>query len=137
MEHTRHTSYIEENSVSIFIPMEIKKRGGAAMVILPKNVPREEANPNYDQKLINGFAKAFKWQQSLLKNSKLSIQAIAEKEGVTPTYVGRILRLNLVAPDIVADILAGKQPRDLKLQDFMCKVIPELWQEQREMFRFI
>ncbi len=44
-----------------------------------------------------------------------------EKKNPTPAYVGRILRLNLIAPNIVKVIIEGKQPRDLKLQSLMEK----------------
>ncbi len=61
---------------------------------------------------------------------------IATKEKVTTGYVSRILRLNQVAPDIVKAIVEGRQPRELKIQDFMNKNIPDLWDEQRNTFMF-
>ncbi len=134
------TQFLEEKTINIFVPMVIKRRGGGhATVILPKNAQATslEANkPNYDHRLISAFAKAYKWQQKMLKNHKLTTYAIADKENVTPSYVGRLLRLNLVAPDMVKAILEGRQPRDVMLQDFMKKNIPDLWQEQRELFGF-
>ena len=56
---------IQERTISVFMPMTIKKRGCAAMVILPKNAPREQIKTNYDHKLIKAFATAYKWQQSI------------------------------------------------------------------------
>jgi hypothetical protein len=130
--------YIEESTISIFVPMLIKRRGGkAATMILPRNISQQEDKPNYDHRLIGAFAKAYKWQQNLSKNKKLTTYIIAEKENVTAAYVSRILRLNLVAPEIVKAIMEGKQPRDLMLQDFMNKAIPDLWQEQRSVYGFI
>jgi len=41
-----------------------------------------------------------------------------------------------VAPSIVKDVLAGKQPENLKISDFTAKAIPDLWEEQREVFGF-
>ena len=126
---------VDDETISIFVPMKIKKRGGAAMVILPKG-SRASNSLDYNQKLINALAKAYKWQQMLKNDSRLTITALAEKEKVRPDYVSRFLRLNLLAPDIVIDILEGKQPRDLRLQDLMTKPIPDLWQEQKEVFGF-
>ncbi len=128
-------SYIEENIVSIFVPMIIKKRGSSAMIILPKNAPKEGNKQNHDAKLINAFAKAYKWQQSI-NNGKVDVSQLMEKEKIGMSYLSRILRLNFIAPDIVTAIVEGKQPRDLKLQDLMTKTIPDLWQEQREKFGF-
>ncbi|MCP4393005.1 MAG: hypothetical protein GY804_01865 [Alphaproteobacteria bacterium] len=109
----------EKTGRQMAVPMKIKKRGGAAIVILPKGAQQN----NYDQKLISAFAKAYKWQQMLKKDSSLNIRTIAEKENVNTHYVGRMLRLNLVAPDIIKAIVEGKQPRSLKLQDFMTKPV--------------
>jgi len=132
---------IEESTISIFVPMVIKRRGGGhATMILPKdaqNAPLESNQPHYDHRLINAFAKAYKWQQAMLKNSKLTTYTLAEKENVTPSYVSKLLRLNLVAPDIIKAIVDGKQPRDLMLQDLMKKIIPDLWQEQKQVFGFL
>jgi hypothetical protein len=137
MENIAH---VEESTISIFVPMVIKRRGGGhATMILPKDAPqetREVGKPNYDYRLINAFAKAYKWQQSMIKNPKLTTYIIAEKEKISPSYVSKLLRLNLLAPDIIKAIVEGKQPRDLMLHDLMKKIIPDLWQEQRELFIF-
>jgi hypothetical protein len=127
----------EDRSISIFIPMAIKRRGGgSATIILPKTRPLLD-KPTYDEKLIKACAKAYKWQQAMSKNNKLTVAALAVKENLTPAYVSRILRLNFIAPDVVKAIVDGRQPRDLKLQDFMSKEISDLWQEQKEMFGFM
>ena len=126
---------IEENIFTISVPIKINRRGGkTAMMILPKNIPQEENKPYYDHALIKAFAKAYKWQQALQKDKGMTIGKIAAKEKVTNGYVSRILRLNQVAPDIVKAIIDGKQPRELKIQDFMNKAIPDLWEDQRVIF---
>jgi hypothetical protein len=130
-----------ENYISIFVPMTIKKRGGrgsVAIITLPHNkaLPVNET-PNYDYRLINGLIKAHKLQKMMAKNSQQSISSLARKEGLTHAYLGRILRLNLLAPGIVEAILAGKQPKDLRMIDLMRKEIPLVWEEQREKFGFV
>ena len=126
---------INDETINIFIPVQVKKRGGSAMVILPKNATANNAT-NYDDKLINAFAKAYKWQQILKNDKRMTVAHLADKENVAVSYFSKILRLNYVAPDIISAILDGKQPRSLKLQDFMTKPIPNLWQEQKEMLGF-
>jgi len=126
---------LEENIFTISVPIKINRRGGkTATMILPKNVPKTEDKPHYDYALIKAFAKAYKWQQILQKDATMSYGKLAAKEKVTTGYVSRILRLNQVAPDIVKAIMEGRQSRELKIQDFMNKGIPDLWEEQREMF---
>jgi len=68
--------------------------------------------------------------------AKAALTRLAAKENISDRYISRILRLNLVAPDIITAIIEGRQLRDLKLQDFMGKAIPDLWAEQRRVFGF-
>jgi hypothetical protein len=129
--------YPEENIFTISVPIKINRRGGkTATMILPKNIPKCEEWPYYDQVLIRAFSKAYKWQQILRKDPNISYGKLAAKEKVTTGYVSRILRLNQVAPDIVKAIVEGRQPKELKIQDFMNRNIPDLWEDQREVFGF-
>jgi hypothetical protein len=57
-------------------------------------------------------------------------------ENTDKAYVSKIFKLNYIAPSIVEDILTGKQPENLKISDFTAKAIPDLWEEQREIFGF-
>jgi len=128
---------LEENIFTISVPIKINRRGGkTATMILSKNILQEVDKPHYDQALIRAFAKAHKWRQALQKDATMTIGKIAAKEKVTTGYVSRILRLNQVAPDIVKAIIDGRQSRELKIQDFMNKAIPDLWDEQRNIFMF-
>lgn len=134
-------SITEQGYISVFVPMIIKKRGGrgsVAIITLPHNkaLPLNETS-NYDYRLINGLVKANKLQKSMAKDPQQSISSLARKEGLTHAYLGRFLRLNLLAPDIVEAILAGRQPKDMRLIDLMRKEIPMLWEEQMEKFGFI
>lgn len=134
MEQTITT--IEEKTINIFVPMEFKRRGGSAMIILPKNIKKEDMTKCFDEKMIKAFAKAYKWKILLEKGEISSLAEISRKEKVTSTYVSRVFNLNFIAPEIVEQILNGTQPRDLKLQDIIMGKVPDLWQEQKEMWGF-
>ncbi len=95
-----------------------------------------EEKSNHDFRLINALAKAHRLQQKMDKNPDQTISSLAEKEGLTHAYTGRLLRLNLLAPDIVEAILDGRQPKGLKVIDFLRKEIPLLWEEQKNKFGF-
>ena len=130
----------EQKYISIFVPMVLKKRGGrgsVAIITLPQGqaLPANET-PNYDYRLINGLVKTHKLQKLMEKNPQQSISSLARKKGLTHGYLGRLLRLNLLAPDIIEAILTGKQPKGLRLIDLMRKEIPLLWEEQMEKFGF-
>ena len=62
-----------------------------------------------------------------------SITELAEALKLDRSYVGRILRLTLLAPDIIEAILRGAEPSGLSLAR-LTKEIPMLWEEQRKMF---
>ena len=50
---------IDENIIQIFVPLQIRKRGGAAMLILPQCQSQAK---NFDDKLLKAFAKAYQWK---------------------------------------------------------------------------
>ena len=58
-----------------------------------------------------------------------------QREGITHRYVARLLRLGFLAPDIVAAILANRQPAHLTV-DRLRGPIPFDWNEQRQLFGF-
>lgn len=126
-----------QDYVSIFVPMTIKKRGGrgSVSIITPQNkLSSIEEKPSHDFRLINALAKAYRLQQKMDKNPDQTISSLAREEGLTHGYLGRILRLNLLAPNIVEGILEGRQPKGLKVIDFLRKEVPLLWEEQKEKF---
>ena len=48
-----------------------------------------------------------------------TLEELARAKGVAPTYVSRVLRLTLLAPDIVEAILDGRQPAEMQLDDLL------------------
>jgi hypothetical protein len=56
---------------------------------------------------------------------------IADAEGITRSFVNRLLRLTLLAPDIVEAIVEGRQPKGMQLQELM-RTVPSAWQSQRQ-----
>jgi len=57
---------------------------------------------------------------------------LAKAEKVNDSYLGRILRLTLIAPDITEAILAGRQPSTLQLDDLL-KPLPAVWERQHSV----
>ena len=127
---------INEDTIDIFVPIQIKKRGGAAMVICPKNTPADEQKSYFDDKLIKMIGKAHKWKNLMEEGKFDSLADIARKEKVGTSYVSKVFNLNFLSPKIIKAVLTGTQPRTLKLQDIIAKQMPDLWQEQEEMLGF-
>ncbi len=81
--------------------------------------------------------RAFGIRDRLHRNLDLSIQRIAEAEGVVPSYATRLLRLSFLAPDIVAAILDGLQPPELTANKLMRDTrLPLEWTAQRQLLGF-
>jgi hypothetical protein len=57
------------------------------------------------------------------------VLALAKAENVNASYLSRILRLTLIAPDIIEAILTGRQPSTLQLDDLLMP-LPEAWTQQ-------
>ena len=91
--------------------------------------------PKQDDTLIKAVARARRWRIKLESGKVPSIRQLAEEEKISSSYFARILRLSLLAPDIVEAILDGRQPKGLALADFM-EPFPVEWEEQRERFGF-
>ena len=61
-----------------------------------------------------------------------SIAEIADAEKIGRSFVSRLLRLTLLAPDIQEAILEGRQAKGMQLED-LTRVMPEEWEEQRQL----
>jgi hypothetical protein len=66
--------------------------------------------------MIKAIARAFRWREMLENGTHATIAEIAAAEKINKSYVGRVLRLTLLAPDIVEVILAGRQSAEMPLQ---------------------
>jgi hypothetical protein len=136
MKEQQNINIVGDDTISFFVPLKIKKRGGSAMIIMPKNLKKEDMTKSFDEKMIRAFARAYKWKRMLDDGKVSSLANIAIMENVTGAYVSRIFNLNFIAPEIVEIILNGEQPKDLKLQDMLYGAAPLVWQEQKEKWDF-
>jgi hypothetical protein len=91
--------------------------------------------PSRDETLIKALVRAHRWRRKIESREARSITDLAEQEGVTDTYVCRLLPLTCLAPDIVEAILDGRQPKGLRLAEILGNG-PLDWEEQRVGWRF-
>jgi hypothetical protein len=81
--------------------------------------------------LIRALVRAHRWQRLLEEGRYRSAGELAEAEGVTRSFVNRLLRLTLLAPDIQEAIIDGRQPKGMQLEE-LTRAMPSAWQEQRK-----
>jgi hypothetical protein len=86
-----------------------------------------------DNTMVKAIARAFRWQAMLENGTYGCIEDIATGERINGSFVSRIIRLAMLAPDIVELVLAGKQPAHLTLRDLMGP-FPVEWYGQRKHF---
>lgn len=122
-------------AVTVRVPISIRRRGGRKLVLAPDGaeVTAAPVTRHIDNAMVKAIARAFRWRDMLESGECATIREIAAAEKINETYVGRVLRLTLLAPDIVEAILNGRQPARLQLDGLMRR-FPVGWREQRATF---
>ena len=113
------------SNLETFVPFDYKCRGVHRLA--------QAATPAHDTTFLVGLGRAFYWQSLLDTGVMKSGSAIARAEGLDPSTVNELLRLTLLAPDIIAQLMAGRQPRRLTLMWFQRNPLPVDWQAQRDI----
>jgi hypothetical protein len=103
-------------AVTVTVPFSIRKRGGRKLIITPDGTagtPMQRAR--VDSVLLKALARGFRWRKLLETGDFSTIEEIADAENINSSYVSRVLRMTLLAPEIVEAILAGRQPEGLTM----------------------
>ena len=113
------------------VPLAVRKqRGGRKLVLTPGGMaPRGAATA--DTTLVKALARAFRWRRLMEAGRFRTISKLAAAEKINSSYVSRLLRLTLLASDIVEAILHGRQPEGMTLPGLM-EPFPVEWQRQTE-----
>jgi hypothetical protein len=114
-------------TVTIHVPFRIVKRGGRREMLLPPGMPSRRMT---DNTLVKALARAFRWKRMLESGEFATITELAQREGIARSYMTRVLRITLLAPDLVEAILGGRQGPEVTLAR-MLELFPEEWGEQR------
>jgi len=86
--------------------------------------------------MVKVLARAFRWRKLLDSGEYASVGELALVEGVDPSYLGRALRLTLLAPDIVEAILDDRLPGGVGVAEIM-RPAPAEWGEQRVVMQMM
>jgi hypothetical protein len=122
----------DDRTLTVSVPMIFTKRGGRKLVITPDGAPSwAPPRRRVDNAMIKAIARAFRWRKLLETGACGTVEEIAAAEKINASYVSRVLRLTLLAPDIVEAILDGRQPAEMTLAVLM-KPFPVEWAGQRQ-----
>lgn len=122
---TRAVSIAE--TVTLHVPFRLVKRGGRKEMQPPVGAAKSSGT---DNTLAKALARAFRWKRMLESGEFATIAELAQREGIASSYMTRVLRLTLLAPDIVEAILDGKQGPDVTLARLLVP-FPTRWLDQR------
>jgi hypothetical protein len=122
-------------NLTVRVPLTIRHRPGRKTVITPEPVLEVAPTtaPTYaDPALVKALARAHRWKRLLESGQYTSLGELAASEKLDRGYLGRIFQLTLLAPDLVEDILDGRQPPEMSLPRLMAGLEPS-WAEQRRL----
>jgi hypothetical protein len=124
---------LDGSTLVVRIPMRFRRRGGRKRIVAPDGsaiVPSSKPQP--DGTLVKALARAWRWQRMLDEGVYTSVSEVGNAEKISKSYISRILRLALLAPDIVDAILAGRKDQALILERLE-RPLPASWEEQRRL----
>ncbi len=125
-----------EARISHTVPMAMRRRGVESRLVIEHGRGGSEAS-GLDLVLIKAIARGRQWFEDLVSGRAGSLVEIAKAEGVTESYVGRLVPLAFLAPDIVESVLAGTQPVHVTTEMLTKRVdLPIDWKEQRSLLGF-
>ena len=121
----------DDTMITIFVPMAWRRRGGRKVIMPPSGCDDWASPPRIDNSLIKALSRAHRWQRMLESGEYGTIAELADAERISRSYVCRVLRLTLLAPEIVERILDGRQAPQLAQ---LMQPFPVEWERQRERF---
>ena len=120
--------------LTVRVPLAVRKqRGGRKLVLMPGGMARRGASAA-DTTLVKALARAFRWRRMMEAGRYGTINELAAAEKINSSYISRLLRLTLLAPDIVDAILNGQQPELMTLPALM-EPFPGEWEIQRNQWQ--
>ena len=117
------------------VPFKLKRRPGIKTVVMTPETPEGHVNGECMDKssqvaLFQGLARAHYWQRLLDAGEVRSGSEIAQLEELDPSTVNELLRLTLLDPSLVMNILEGEHPQQVSMMWFTRNALPDLWHEQ-------
>jgi len=128
-------SATDDETQILSVPIQLRRAGREITMRIDSTDPFATAKP--DMRLIKLLIRARRFNTALVGSDSLPFAALAKREGVSPSYFTRLVRLSYLAPDIAQAILDGRQPRDLTADKLLAHSrLPLAWHEQRSVLGF-
>jgi hypothetical protein len=117
--------------ITVRVPLVIRRRPGRRTLVTPVCDGTDGTTPTRaDPALVKALARAFRYQRLLDAGRYGSISEMAAAERIERGYLGSLLRLTLLAPEIVNAIIDGRQAEGMDLPRLLAP-FPVDWSAQR------
>ncbi|MFT8247277.1 hypothetical protein [Roseomonas sp. BN140053] len=143
MSGTMQGSSPTPGSITVQVPLAVRRRPGRKTIVTPvgTDIPAAGDKPavirtQADPALVKALARAFRWKRLLDEGRYASVTELAAAEKLERGFLGRLLQLTLLAPDIVEAILDGRQAPWVGLPRLM-DPFPTTWAAQRRVLGLI
>jgi hypothetical protein len=120
------------STVTVHVPLRFTVRGGRKTII--GEVSYASPKTRFDDSVSKALARAYRWKQTLEDGTYATVGDLAKAERINESYVTRILRLNLLAPEIVEAALDGRTTLTVQSLSNRTSVV---WHEQRGLLATI
>ena len=128
----RPTLSKDGRTITVHIAIKLRHQGGRKQVVTPAGSPPWTPTlSRVDNTIVKAIVRAHRWRDMLESGDYATVRDLANAENINESYLGRVLRLTLLAPKIIEGILEGKQPASLELERLL-KKFPVEWYQQLE-----
>ena len=130
-------SYVSDGQRVTLVPLTIKRRQNRKLLI-PPTPDAAAATGGFDVPMIKTLGKAFYWKRLIDEGVYPTTADLARALKVETGWAAEVLRMTMLAPDIVEAIFEGRQPRHLNLHTLRGRqdLLPRDWVEQRRLLGF-
>jgi hypothetical protein len=116
-------------TVTVRIPLRIQMHGGRKLIVTPDGSDSwAPPRARVDNTVVKALARAHRWRRLLETGEYASVSDLAKAEQINKSYLCRLLRRTLLAPDLIEAILDGRSAQSI---DQLTKTFPACWIAQR------
>ncbi len=118
----------QSDIIKLTAEFQPERREGELYLVTPM---RSRSEGTSVPTLVKAIARARNWYEQIAAGKVGTVGELAQKTGLTPTYVKRILQCAMLSPEMTETILSGKHRPNLTLRDLLTH-LPIDWREQRD-----
>jgi hypothetical protein len=135
------TTTTSSGTTTIHVPLAFRQRRGRKVLVGPNlagavtqtvrtaRQAQAEVTP-----AVRVLARAFRWRSLIETGTVNTVNDIAGAENINPSYVSRVLRLTLLAPEVVEALMMMARTADAQSLNRLTKPFPVEWQMHGSLF---